>query len=291
MLSDIVAPMISATPLKATRPSTDAFAAAMRQPIDAPEAKSTASVHPEFIAWANNPFSGILKKMGDFYNQYAPDLYAAGGTSTGLPGPSGGLFVTVNTRTGDIGTFHSTPIGKPINLGVGKLGFSVFGSIHKKPGAEGGINDRGGVSVTLTVPGKLFVLANIASSASTVTNFSKALATLANDPNNQGARELVKGEHVVPVTIALAFNANSLATKTAGLISPKVRAGLDAALKATNTNAWVGGAYNAGTMTLVDGIPTKINIRGKEYDISEMMKNFSQQGPAKVEHNRFGIPL
>lgn len=288
MSFDITALKSNAATLKSPPASAEAFAAAMRQPSEAAEPQSAASAEPALLAQRGNPLMNMLKKVGDFYNEFAPDAFVAGGTSTGLPGPSGGVFATLNRRTGDVGSFHALPIGKPIDLGFAKLGFSAVGTINKKPGDEGGVNDQGGVGMTLTVPGQMFLFANIRSSASTVTNFSKALATLAHDPNNQGAKELVKGEHVVPVTIGVAFNANSLATKTAGLISPKVSAGLDAAMKATNSNAWVGGAYNAGTMTLVDGIPTKITIRGKEHNIADMMKNFTQNQPNKPEFDRFG---
>jgi hypothetical protein len=183
----------------------------MRQSITAAEPQSASSAEPTLLAQRGKSDLNVLKKIADFFKKYEPDLYAAGGTSTGLPGPSGGHFVTINSQTGRLGTFHSTPIGKPIDFGVAKLGFSVLGSLQKNPGEEGGIIDRGGASVTLTIPGKLFLLASFVSSTPTVTNFSKALATLAFDPNNQGAKELVKGEHVLPVTIAFAFLITHLA--------------------------------------------------------------------------------
>ena len=191
--------------------SAEAFAGVMRQSITAAEPQSASSAEPTLLAQRGKSDLNVLKKIADFFKKYEPDLYAAGGTSTGLPGPSGGHFVTINSQTGRLGTFHSTPIGKPIDFGVAKLGFSVLGSLQKNPGEEGGIIDRGGASVTLTIPGKLFLLASFVSSTPTVTNFSKALATLAFDPNNQGAKELVKGEHVLPVTIAFAFLITHLA--------------------------------------------------------------------------------
>lgn len=223
-----------------------------------------------------------------FYNRFAPDLYAAGFTSKRLPGLPGGHFVTVDKR-GNLGTFHSTPIGRPIDLGVGSLGFSVLGSLSGRGGDEGGIKDTGGLSVTFTVPGKFFILGSIASGATSVSNFSNALTTLARDPNNQGAREFVKGVHTVPVTVALAFNADALATKAALVLTPKVAAGLALAMRATKTNTWVGGAYNAATMKFVDGKPTSITIRGREFDIAEIMRQVNQAPGNRTEQGRFGI--
>jgi hypothetical protein len=199
-----------------------------------------------------------------------PDALAFG-ISTGVlpPGIPGflapfGHFALYNPTTGGVGSFSARPVKAlpdiPTPNGPIKHGFSIVGTIGQTPN---GVTDQAGFGWSAKIPtpaGDGLLFANIRQDYATVGNMIQD-------------RE---GRHVVNATIGVGYSVSDGAANLLAAKLPKVGIPVSAALNASGTDVWGGGAY-AGQIVFQDGVPQAIILSGVEIPLDRVASLFGDE--------------